>query len=299
VLHGRVPARAHRVREREVRARGARGSAELSRAIDEVAALKQGHHAVWAAGDFAEIAKLSDEVGELCAHRAGAAPGVELLDVATGTGNVAIPAAASGARVTGLDLTPELFAAARERAAAAGVDVEWIEGDAESLPFDDASFDRVTSAFGVMFAPRHAVAAEELVRVCRPDGLFVLSTWAPAGMIGQLFDLIASYMPRPPDWAAPPSLWGDERHVRGLFAGLGVELSFERRVVSPKAESPEAYVTHYERYFGPTIMARAALEPQGRWDELRGEYVDLARSFYRGGGVDQEYFVIEGALSRP
>jgi SAM-dependent methyltransferase len=236
-------------------------------------------------------------VGELCAARARAGPGVELLDIATGTGNVAIPAAISGARVTGLDLTPELFAAARERAAAVGVDVEWIEGDAEALPFDAASFDRVTSAFGVMFAPRHAVAAEELVRVCRPGGRFVLATWTPEGMIGRLFDLIASYLPAPPDWASPPSLWGEDRHVSGLFAGLGVELAFERRVVSPPAKSPDAYVAHYERYFGPTIMARAALEPQGRWDEFRGDYVDLVSSFYRDGTVDQEYFVIEGVVA--
>jgi SAM-dependent methyltransferase len=267
--------------------------------MDEVAALKQGHHAIWAAGDFAEIAKLSAEVGELCASRAGASPGVELLDVATGTGNVAIPAAVSGARVTGLDLTPELFGAARERAAAAGVDVEWIEGDAEALPFHDASFDRVTSAFGVMFAPRHAVAAGELVRVCRPGGRFVLATWVPDGMVGELFDLVASYMPEPPDWASPPVLWGDEAHVRGLFAGLGAELTFDRRVVSPRAEAPEAYVAHYERYFGPVIMARAALERQGRWDELRGEFIDLVARFHRNGRVDMEYFVIEGAVGGP
>jgi SAM-dependent methyltransferase len=265
--------------------------------MDDVAALKQRHHAVWAAGDFGEIAKLSTEVGELCASRAGAAPGVELLDVATGTGNVAIPAAVAGARVTGLDLTPELFGAARERAGAAGVDVEWIEGDAEALPFDDASFDRVTSAFGVMFAPRHAVAAEELVRVCRPGGRFVLTTWAPDGMIGQLFDLAASYMPEPPDWALPPALWGAEAHVRALFAGQGVELTFEQRLVSPPAESPEAYVAHYERYFGPVITARAALAPQGRWEEFRGDFVELAGRFHRDGRVDMEYCVIEGAVS--
>ena len=263
-----------------------------------MAALKQGHHAVWAAGDFAEIAKLSAEVGELCAERAGAGPGVELLDVATGTGNVAIPAAVAGARVVGLDLTPELFGAARERAAAAGVDVEWIEGDAEALPFDDASFDRVTSAFGVMFAPRHAIAAEELVRVCRQGGRFVLATWPIDGMIGELFDLIASFMPEPPDWASPPALWGDERHVRALFAGLGIDLSFERRVVSPRAESPEAYVAHYERYFGPVITARAALEPEGRWDELRSDFVDLVGRYHRDGRVNQEYFLIEGVRAR-
>jgi hypothetical protein len=111
-----------------------------------------------------------------------------------------------------------------------------------------------------------------------------------------LFDLIAEYMPKPPDWALPPSLWGEEGHVRGLFAGLGVELAFERRTVAPHTESPEAWVAMYERYFGPTITARQVLEPQGRWDDFRQRYVDLVESFYSEGSVRMEYVVIEGAV---
>ena len=262
--------------------------------MDQLTALKQGAHAVWAAGDFAVIARLIEEVGEECADMAAASPGVDLLDVACGSGNVAIPAAVRGARVTGLDLTPELFDAARERAAAAGVEVEWIEGDAEDLPFDDASFDCVTSTFGVQFAPRHEVAAAELVRVCRPGGRIALFNWTLDGMVGQLFDLMASYMPPPPDFASPPALWGDEAHVRRLFDGLGVELTFERRVVEVSFESPEAYVSHFEEWFGPTIMAKRALEPQGKWPELREQYVALVDQFFWDGAAHQEYFAIAG-----
>ncbi len=260
--------------------------------MDQLAAIKQGAHAVWAAGDFSVIARLIEDVGVECAEQAGAAPGLELLDVACGSGNVAVPAAERGAKVTGLDLTPELFGAARERAAAAGVEVDWIEGDAEDLPFADASFDRVTSTFGIQFAPRHEVAAAELVRVCRPGGKIVIFNWTREGLVGQIFALIGSYMPPPPDFASPPALWGEEQHVRGLFPDM--DLTFERRVVEIPWESPESFVQYFEEYFGPTIMAKRALEPQGKWQELRGQYVDLIEQHYHDGKVHQEYFAIEG-----
>jgi SAM-dependent methyltransferase len=262
--------------------------------MDQLAAMKQGAHAVWATGDFSVIARLIEDVGEECADMAAASPGVELLDVACGSGNVAIPAAMRGARVTGLDLTPELFDAARERAEAAGVEVEWIEGDAEDLPFDDASFDCVTSTFGIQFAPRHDVAAAELARVCRPGGRIAIFNWTLDGMVGQLFDLLASFMPPAPDFASPPALWGDEEHVRGLFDGLGVDLTFERRVVEVPFETPDAYVAYFEEWFGPTIVAKRALESQGRWEEAREQYVALVDRFYRDGAVHQEYFAIAG-----
>jgi ubiquinone/menaquinone biosynthesis C-methylase UbiE len=260
---------------------------------DQLTAMKQGAHAVWAAGDFSVIAQLIEGVGVECAEQAGAAPGIELLDVACGSGNVAIPAAERGARVTGLDLTPELFDAARARAAAAGVEVELLEGDAEDLPFEDASFDRVTSTFGVQFAPRHEVAAAEIARVCRPGGKIVIYNWTLEGLVGRLFDLIGSYMPSPPDFASPPALWGNEEHVRQLFPSI--DLTFERRMAAVPAESPELFVQHFEKFFGPTIMAKRALEPQGRWQELREQYVDLIDEHFHDGKVHQEYFAIEGA----
>ena len=260
---------------------------------EEVTALKQRHHATWAAGEYAEVARFIEEPGRLCVERAEIEAGMDVLDVATGTGNAAIPAAQRGARVTGLDLTPELFDVARRRASDAGVDVEWVEGDAEALPFDDASFDRVTSTFGVQFAPRHEVVAAELVRVCRPGGRIVLCNWTAEGMIGQLFKLMGSYLPKPPAWASPPPLWGDEEHVRRLFAATDAqEPRFTRETVPFPFESPEAYVAFFESTYGPTIKAREVLEPQGRWEALREETTQLAARFYSDGAVVQEYAVI-------
>src|SRR5262249_9592201 len=155
--------------------------------------------------------------------------------------NVSIPAALAGAAVTGLDLTPKLLEEQGERAHEAGVEVTLVEGDAEELPFGDDSFDRVTSCFGVMFAPRHKVAAGELVRVARPDGEIVVAAWTPEGIVGRLFRLTASFMPPPPEGFQPPVMWGTEDHVRGLFEGSGAELSFEPRTVTFEGASVEAW----------------------------------------------------------
>src|SRR5215208_4377202 len=164
-----------------------------------VADLKQTHRAIWAAGAYAEVAKEIDEVPPRdLFRRLAISPGQDVLDVATGTGNLAVRAAAAGAQVVGLDLTPELLAIAHERAERLGVAVEWIEGDAEELPFADAQFDHVLSAFGVQFAPRHHEAAHELARVLRPGGSIGVVNWTPAGQIGELFRILGSYVPPAP-----------------------------------------------------------------------------------------------------
>jgi ubiquinone/menaquinone biosynthesis C-methylase UbiE len=162
--------------------------------------LKHTHRLTWAAGDYAAVAEHIDAVPPRdLLNRVAIAPGDDVLDVATGTGNVALRAAAAGARVVGLDLTPELFVTARRRAADPyRVTVEWIEGDAEELPFADASFDHVLSVFGVQFAPRHDVVAGELARVCRPGGHVGLVNWTPTGVIGELFTIMSGYLPAPP-----------------------------------------------------------------------------------------------------
>jgi SAM-dependent methyltransferase len=245
----------------------------------DVSGFKAGQKAMWTAGDYGEVAQRIVPVGEYIAERAGAAAGVELLDVATGTGNVSIPAAQAGARVTGLDLTPKLLEEQRARAAAAGVEVELIEGDAEELPFADGSFDRVTSCFGVMFAPRQAVAAAELVRVARPGGRIVVAAWTPNGMVGRMFRASARYMPPPPEGFVPPVMWGEEGHVRGLFGSSDVELTFELRTITFEGDSVEAWVEQDERILGPSVMAKAALEQQGRYDELRRDIVDVYTEF--------------------
>jgi SAM-dependent methyltransferase len=203
-------------------------------------------------------------------------PGHDVLDVATGTGNVALRAAAAGAHVVGLDLTPELFETARQRAEDRDVAVDWIEGDAEQLPFEDGRFDRVLSAFGVQFAPRHEIVARELARVCRPGGRIGLVNWTPGGQVGELFKIMSRYLPALPDYASPPPMWGSEAHVRGLFAGTAVELEFERRVTPWRFDSAEHYVAFMETHYGPTLKARERLTADGRWDECRREILAMA-----------------------
>jgi ubiquinone/menaquinone biosynthesis C-methylase UbiE len=237
----------------------------------DVGDFKQRQKAMWTAGDYAKVAERIASVGEYVAERAGSGAGIELLDVATGSGNVAVPAAQAGARVTGLDLTPKLLEAARARAAAAGVELELVEGDAEALPFGDDSFDRVTSCFGVMFAPRQQLAAQELVRVARPGGRIVVAAWTPDSFVGRNFRAAASFMPPPPPELKPPVMWGDAEHVRGLFDGTGVGLTFEPRSVTFVGESPEAWLANDEQILGPAVMAKAALEQQGRYGELRSQ----------------------------
>jgi SAM-dependent methyltransferase len=242
-----------------------------------VADLKKVHRATWAAGDYAAVAEHIDAVPPRdLLERVDIRPGHDVLDVATGTGNVAIRAAAAGAQVAGLDLTPELFDTARRRAAAADVTVDWVEGDAEDLPFDDERFDRVLSTFGVQFAPRHAIVAQELARVCRPGGLIGLVNWTPEGQIGELFKIMGRYMPAPPDYASPPPLWGNEEHVRGLFAGSGVELEFARGLNPWRFDSAEHWVVFMETHYGPTLKAREKLTAEGRWDDCRGEILAMA-----------------------
>jgi SAM-dependent methyltransferase len=261
----------------------------------DVTGFKQGQKAMWTAGDYPEVARRIETVGRYLAERVGAAKGIELLDVATGSGNVSIPAAEAGATVTGLDLTPKLLEAQRARAQAAGVEIELIEGDAEELPFAEHSFDRVTSCFGVMFAPRQAVAARELIRVTRPGGRIGVAAWTPESLIGRSFRTSSAYLPPPPPELKPPVMWGVEQHVRNLFAGSGAELSFELRTVAFEGESAEAWLANDERVLGPAVMAKAALEQQGRYEELRSDmlalYEELNEADDGGFRIQAEYLV--------
>lgn len=244
--------------------------------------LKRTHRATWAAGDYAAVAKHIDDVPprDLLA-RAALEPGLDVLDVATGTGNIALRAAARGAEVVGVDITPELFATARRRADELSVTVDWLEGDAEQLPFAAGTFDRVLSAFGVQFAPRHQLVAEELVRVLRPHGLIALVNWTPEGLIGELLRLVGRYMPAPPNYASPPPLWGDETHVRELFAGSELELEFARGLNPWRFDSAEHWVAFMETNYGPTLKARERLTAEGRWEDCRAEIVALAERHNR------------------
>ena len=242
-----------------------------------IAELKRAHRATWAAGDYAAVAELIDDAPPRdLLDRIELTPALDVLDVATGTGNIAIRAAAAGAQVVGLDITPELFGTARRRAARSGVVVDWVEGDAEDLPYGDERFDSVLSVFGVQFAPRHQVVADELARVCRPGGQIGLVNWTPEGAIGELFKVMGRYVPALPDYASPPPLWGNEEHVRGLFAGSGVELEFTRGLNPWRFASPEHWVVFMETHYGPTLKARERLTAEGTWEQCRGEILALA-----------------------
>jgi SAM-dependent methyltransferase len=240
---------------------------------------------VWGTGDYRAVAEKVASIADVLVPRAGIEAGMDLLDVACGTGNASIPAARLGARVTGLDLSPGLIAIACERGAEAKVEVEWRQGDAQALPFGDDSFDRVISAIGHMFAPDHRRTADELRRVCRPDGRIAIACWTPEGAIGEMFKRLGAISPAPPEGFQPPVLWGTEDHVREL---LGDSVEFERHEVEFDEPSPESYVDFMLNSFPPLIAMRAELG-----DELvRETYLDWANDAneaddgtlrYRGG----------------
>jgi SAM-dependent methyltransferase len=250
----------------------------------------------WGAGDYQAVSRTTWPVGERLVGHVGPRPGEDVLDVACGTGNAAVRAAAAGARVVGLDLTPELLALARGVAAEAGVSVEWVEGDAEALPFADASFDAVLSIFGCMFAPRHEATAGEIARVLRPGGRIGLCAWTPDGAFGDYFRVVGRYVPPPPGPSA--LLWGDEEHVRGLFAPTGVEPRFARELVRIEFASVEEAVEFYSTRSGQLVLARAALEREGRWEDLREDLFGFfARHGDPGSGEvawEAEYLVVLG-----
>ena len=238
---------------------------------------KEAARSTWAAGDYDAVAEKIWEVGGRLVERVDVRAGERVLDVACGTGNATIPAAEAGANVVGLDLTPELLEDGRRRATEAGVEIEWVEGDAEALPFEDATFDVVLSTFGVMFAPRHEVAAAELARVLRPGGRLGLCNWTPEGEIGDFFETVAGHAP-PPAGGEPPVRWGSEEYVTALFQGAGIELEQARECVVFRFDTVENAVETYAAKFGPIVKARERLEPEGRWPALRE---DLARLFTR------------------
>ena len=269
--------------------------------MPELSEMKQQQREMWALGDYPSAAEQIAEVGPRCVEAAGVTGDDVVLDVACGAGNATIPAAKTGAKTTGLDITPELLEAGRAAAAEAGVEIEWVEGDAEQLPFEDGSFDVVMSVFGSMFAPDHRGAAAELARVLRPGGRLAVCAWTPEGTIGKFFMTVAKHMPEPPEGFQPPILWGSEDHVRELFDGTGMELEFERQTVDFTGESPEAFLEDFEDKLPPIVNAKRVLEPEGKWQALRDDLDALYKSenaaddgSYRS---PSEYLVTKGTKS--
>ena len=265
--------------------------------------LKGRHRAMWASGDYPSMVEtfllpLGPRLVEAC----GIGPGMRVLDVASGTGNAALPAARTGATVIASDLKPELLEAGERRAQAEGLELEWVEADAERLPFDDASFDVVMSSIGAMFAPHHQEVADELVRVCRPGGTIGLLSWTPEGMIGALFRTMGPFAPPPPPGAQPAPLWGSEEHLRDLFGERVDFQTIERDVLDVTAfEHPRDYGEHFKARYGPTIAARANATRNGREAELDEALDRFCDEWNRGtpdrARFEQEYLLAVGTRS--
>lgn len=253
---------------------------ERTGTIEAEQALKAKQRAVWALGDYPSVAaEVIPDLGAVLVEACGVGAHHRVLDVATGSGNVALPAAVTGAAVVACDLTPELLRAGRELADGHGVRVDWREGDAEALPFADDEFDIVLSCLGVMFAPNHRTAADELVRVCRPGGKIGLINWTPDGFVGQMLAAMKPYAPPSPPGSQPPPLWGKEDHVRSLLAGRVTDIDVRRQSVTvDRFADPEAFRDYFKSRYGPTIATyRGIAHDADQVAALDRELLELAR----------------------
>jgi SAM-dependent methyltransferase len=233
----------------------------------------------WSSGDYGKIAWITVPLADALCEAADLRPGSTVLDVATGTGHVALAAARRFCAVTGIDYVPALLQEARARADAENLQVEFREADAEQLPCADASFDYVLSAIGVMFTADHQRAADELLRVCRSGGVVGLADWTPAGFVGQMLKTAGRHVPPPPG-VLPPTRWGTEEGIRQLLGSGAAELAFTTASVRQRFPSPEFFADFFLDYYGPTLKASEALTAEGR-SVFRDDLITLAASSNR------------------
>jgi ubiquinone/menaquinone biosynthesis C-methylase UbiE len=253
----------------------------------DLRAVTENQQKVWSEGDFGRIGSLIALVAEQLCESADLRPGERVLDVACGHGNVALAAARrTWEPVVGLDYVPALLERGRERAAAERFEIEFVQGDAQEMPFEGESFDAVLSTFGVMFAPDQQRAADELLRVCRPGGRIGLANWIPEGFVGEMFKTVSGHAPPPPG-VAPPPLWGTEQHLHNLFGDRISELRAERRTVKQRFRSPEHWLEIFRTWFGPTKVAFERVGPEG--EEALG--ADL-RALVERYNIDQTTLVL-------
>ncbi|HLO00146.1 MAG TPA: class I SAM-dependent methyltransferase [Pyrinomonadaceae bacterium] len=230
----------------------------------ELETLKSRLKATWSAGDFGQIAKATASGAEEFIKRLNLQPGMKVLDVACGTGNQALPAARLGAIVTAVDIAPNLIKQARENAEREGLKIQFDEGDAEALPYEDASFDAVVTMFGAMFAPRPELVAAELKRVCKPGGFIAMANWTPTGFVGRMFKTVSNHVPPPPG-IPPPAMWGDAATVRErLREGISKLETNERSITIKFPFPPADVVEHFRNYFGPAQKAFDSLDEKGQ-----------------------------------
>jgi ubiquinone/menaquinone biosynthesis C-methylase UbiE len=251
---------------------------------DAARQVKSAHRAMWALGDYHRFSRSTTwQLGPVLIDACGISAGQRVLDVAAGTGNVAIRAAKAGATVVASDLTPANFEAGRRAAASEGVEVEWREADAEALPFRDGEFDVVTSCFGAIFAPDHRKVADELLRVCRPGGTIGMINFTPDGTGGEFFQVLARYAPPPPRGAPPPVLWGREEHVRTLFGNRVESLKMTRGEYVEEAATPREYYELFQETFGPMVAIRASMagQPDGA-APLDRDFIEFIERSNRG-----------------
>jgi SAM-dependent methyltransferase len=256
--------------------------------------LRNKQQKVWSSGDYNKIAALTVPVSEHLVDHVGVMPGERVLDIATGTGHVALAAARRSAKATGIDYVPELLDIARLRAQAEELDIEFVQSDAEDLPYGDATFDVVLSAIGVMFAADHARAARELVRVCRPGGRIGLASWTPEGFVGGMLAAVGRHV-TPPAGAQPATRWGVEAVVAELLGDDVTDVTSVTETVRQRFARPEDFADLFLTYYGPTFSAASRLDEDGR-ASLRADLVELADSFDKDAGngviVDWEYRIV-------
>jgi len=259
--------------------------------MDPIAKFKEAQKQGWA--HFAPLESVTTPTAARLAKFAGVQSGQRVLDVACGTGVVAITAARIGANVTGLDLTPELLERARENSGVAEVDVDWREGDVEALPFQDGAFDVVLSQFGHMFAPRPEVAIREMLRVLKPSGTIAFSTWPPELLIGRSFTLVGSYMPPPPPGVSPPPQWGDPNIVRERLGSAVTEIVFDRDRMNFPALSLPSYRAVIERTAGPMLKLVEMLSASdpARLTQFRREYDAVLAPYFENNILRQDYLL--------
>jgi SAM-dependent methyltransferase len=258
--------------------------------------LETKHRALWALGDYAAVAtEVVAPLGQALVDASRIAADDRVLDVAAGSGNVAIPAALTGATVTASDLVPELLERGAALADSRGIRVHWREANAEALPFGGGEFDAVLSCVGVMFAPHHQRAADELVRVCRPGGRIGLISWTPEGFIGQMFATMKPYVPAPAPGVQPPPLWGNADHVRGLLGDGVAEFVAQRRTLTvDRFAGGAAFRDFFKAYYGPTISAYRGIAGQpDRGAALDAELAALGDRYLAGSSMmEWEYLLV-------